>query len=187
MHEMICQVRIIFCVVPTPLSYVLIYIELCIDIYELTCTKMEALPVAISEVLTSRKKLSWSVWDNGEITSVKLLWKPVTSSVGNSTQASGHIAPQTLAQCQKETLTLQLEKKQPAAEKLSRKEKQSGKARAWYCCRWRKSGIPGDSNQCTPTTSSVLGNSYTLNQFSNCMVSCSSHLLSMHDIRMRFS
>lgn len=85
MHEMICQVRIIFCVVPTPLSYVLIYIELCIDIYELTCTKMEALPVAISEVLTSRKKLSWSVWDNGEITSVKLLWKPVTSSVGNST------------------------------------------------------------------------------------------------------
>ena len=44
------------------------------------CTKMDALPevlrVVISEALTSRKKLSWSVWDNGEITSVKQLWKP---------------------------------------------------------------------------------------------------------------
>ena len=29
-----------------------------------------------SEALTSGKKLSWSVWDNGEIISVKLLWKP---------------------------------------------------------------------------------------------------------------
>ena len=45
---------------------------------------MEALPevlrVAVSEALTSGKKLSWSVWDNGEITSVKLLWKPDVSS-----------------------------------------------------------------------------------------------------------
>ena len=42
--------------------------------------KMDTLPevlrVVISEALTSGKKLSWSVWDNGEITSVKLLWKP---------------------------------------------------------------------------------------------------------------
>ena len=41
---------------------------------------MDALPevlrVVISEALTSGKKLSWSVWDNGEITGVKLLWKP---------------------------------------------------------------------------------------------------------------
>ena len=41
---------------------------------------MDALPevlrVVISEALTSGKKLSWSVWDNGTITSVKLLWKP---------------------------------------------------------------------------------------------------------------
>ena len=33
----------------------------------------EVLRVAISEALTSGKKLSWSVWENGEITSVKLL------------------------------------------------------------------------------------------------------------------
>ena len=41
---------------------------------------MDALPevlrVVISEALTSGKKLSWSVWNNGAITSVKLLWKP---------------------------------------------------------------------------------------------------------------
>ena len=36
----------------------------------------EVLRVVISEALTSGKKLSWSVWDNGEIISVKLLWKP---------------------------------------------------------------------------------------------------------------
>ena len=42
--------------------------------------KMETLPevlrVVISKALTSGKKLSWNVWDNGEITGVKLLWKP---------------------------------------------------------------------------------------------------------------
>ena len=36
----------------------------------------EVLRVVISEALTSGKKPSWSVWDNGEIISVKLLWKP---------------------------------------------------------------------------------------------------------------
>ena len=36
----------------------------------------ELLRLVISEALTSGKKLSWSVWDNGEITGVKLLWKP---------------------------------------------------------------------------------------------------------------
>ena len=50
----------------------------------LCCTQMEALPevlqVAISEALTSETKLSWSVWDNREITSVNLLQKPDVSS-----------------------------------------------------------------------------------------------------------
>ena len=36
----------------------------------------EVLRVVISEALSSGKKLSWSVWDNGEITSVKLPWNP---------------------------------------------------------------------------------------------------------------
>ena len=59
----------------------------------------EVLQVAISEALTSGKKLSWSVWDNREITSVKLLALEarcqLTSSVGNSTSVSGgiNIAP----------------------------------------------------------------------------------------------
>ena len=41
---------------------------------------MEELPevvgFVISKASTSGKKLSWSVWDNGEATTVKLLWKP---------------------------------------------------------------------------------------------------------------
>ena len=38
-------------------------------------TLPEVLRVVISKALTSGKKLSWNVWDNGEITGVKLLWK----------------------------------------------------------------------------------------------------------------
>ena len=50
-----------------------------------------------------------SVWDNRKITSVHATLEArcqLTSSVGNSASASGgiNIAPQTLAQCQKETL-----------------------------------------------------------------------------------
>ena len=61
---------------------------------------MDALPevlrVAISEALTSGKKLSWSVWDNGEITSVKLLWKSDVSSPVRSEIPPRPVAPSIL-------------------------------------------------------------------------------------------
>ena len=56
----------------------------------------EVLRVAISEALTSGKKLSWSVWDNGEITSVKLLWKPDVSSPVRSEIPPRPVAPSIL-------------------------------------------------------------------------------------------
>lgn len=41
---------------------------------------MEALPevlqAVISSALTSGKKMSWNIWNDGEITGVKLIWKP---------------------------------------------------------------------------------------------------------------
>ena len=36
----------------------------------------EVLHFVISKVLTSGKKLSWSIWNNGEMTTVKLFWNP---------------------------------------------------------------------------------------------------------------